>query len=85
MRLKIGRVDHDGLLLGALGGQALHHPGKDTHVTPPLPSVVERLRWAILTRRIAPPQAIAIDEDYAAQDPPIIDTRLAMALWKERS
>jgi hypothetical protein len=36
-------------------------------------------------RRITPPQTIAIDEDYAAQNPPIIDARLAMALWKERS
>lgn len=32
---------------------------------------------------MAPPQAIAIDEDYATQHPPIIDPRLAMALRKE--
>jgi hypothetical protein len=62
-----------------------HHKVCDpNHVPPPLPSVVERLRRAILPRRIAPPQAIAIDEDYAAQNPPIIDARLAMALRKER-
>jgi hypothetical protein len=84
MRLQVGRVDHDGLLLGTFGGQSFHHPGEDPHVTPPLPSVVEGLRRAIFTRRIAPPQAIAIDEDYTAQDPPIIDARLTVALWKER-
>lgn len=66
MRFQEGRVDHDGLLLGAFRGQPLHHPGENPHVTPPLPSVVKRLRRAILTRRIAPPQPIAIDEDYPA-------------------
>ena len=84
MRLQVGRIDHEGLLLGALGGQSLHHPREDPHVTPPLPTVVERLRRPILTRGIAPTQAIAIDEDYAAQHAPIIYTRLAMALREER-
>ena len=84
MRLQIGRVDQDGLLLGAFRGQPLHHAGENPHVTPPLPSVVERLRRAILTWRVAPPQAIAIDEDYAAQNPPIIHPRLAMALREKR-
>jgi hypothetical protein len=37
----------------------------------------------MFSRRIAPAQAIATDEDYAAQNPPIIDARLAMALGKE--
>ena len=85
MRLQVGRVDHDDLLVGALGGQSLHHPREDPHVTPPLPTVVERLRRPILTRGIAPTQTIAIDEYYAAQHAPIIDTWLAMALRKERS
>jgi hypothetical protein len=39
---------------------------------------------AVFTRRIAPPQAISIDEDYTAQYPPIIQARLTMALRKER-
>ncbi len=85
MRLQIGRVNHNGLLVTALGGQPLHHPGKDPHVTPPLPSVVERLWRTVFFGRIAPPQAIAIDEYYTTQDPPIIDARLPMALRKERS
>lgn len=84
MRLQVGRVDHNGLPVAALGGQSLHHPGEDPHVTPPLPTVVERLRRAILTRGVTPTQAIAIDEDYAAQYASIIHTRLAMALRKER-
>src|SRR5690606_21158661 len=37
-----------------------------------------------LTRRVTPSQPVAIDEDYAAQNPSIIDPRLAMALRKER-
>ena len=84
VRFQIGRINHDSLLLGAFGGQDLHYPGKDPHVALPLPSVVERLRRPILLGRITPPQAIAIDEDYATQDAPVIDPRLAMALRKER-
>ena len=39
---------------------------------------------AIFTRRVSPAQAIAIDEDNAAQNPSIIDARHAMALGKVR-
>jgi hypothetical protein len=49
----------------------------------PLPPVVVGLRRAILLWRIAPPQAIAVDEDYSAQHPPVIVARLAMALGEE--
>lgn len=85
MRLQISRVDHDSLVLGVLRGERFQHPGKDTHVRPPLPSVVEHLRWTIRPKRITPPQTIAIDEDYPVQNPPIIDAPLTMPLWKERS
>lgn len=56
---------------------------------------VEGLGWTILLVRafsrtvgvhaltIAPPQAVAVNEDDAAQDPPVINTWLAVALWKE--
>lgn len=84
MCFQIGCIDHDDLLLAALGGQPLHHPGEDAHVAPPLPAIVEGLGRAILPRRVAPSQPIAIYEDYAAQDPSIIDPRLAMALRKKR-
>lgn len=83
MRLEVGRVDHDRLLLGAFRGQSLHHPGEDPHVAPSLPSVVKGLGRAILPWRIAPPQPVAIDKDYAAQHTSVIDPRLAMALRKE--
>jgi hypothetical protein len=61
----------------------LHHPGEDSLVAPSLPSVVKGFRRAILPGGVAPPQAVAIDEDYAAQDTPVIDPRLAMALGKK--
>jgi hypothetical protein len=85
MRFQVGRVDHDDLLFAAFGGQPLHHTGEDTHVTPPLPAIVEGLGRAMLPRRGTPSQPIAIDENYAAQDPQIINSWLPMALWKERS
>ncbi len=84
MRLHVGRVDHEDLLFAAFGSQPFHHAGEDPHIAPPLRSVVERLGWTILMGRIAPPQPIAIDEDYAAQNSPVIDPRLAMALREER-
>jgi hypothetical protein len=37
----------------------------------------------VFRRRIAPPQAIAIDEYYPAQHAPIINAWLAMGLRKE--
>lgn len=83
MRLQVSRVDHHRLRDGSLSGQAIHHPGEDPPVAPPLPSIVEGLRRAVFFRRIAPPQPIAIDKDYAAQHPPVIDARLTVALGKE--
>ena len=80
MRLEVGRVNHDGLVLGALSGQADHDPGEDPVVTPTLPTVVEGLGRSVFLRRIAPPQPIAIDKDYAANDTEVINARLAMAL-----
>ena len=54
------------------------------HLTPPLPTVGERLRGPIRTRGVASPQSFAIDKDHAAQHKSVIDTGLAMALRKER-
>ena len=82
MGFEVGRVDHDRLSPRAFGGQTLHHPGKDALITPPLPAVVEGLRRTILLRSVAPPQTVALDENDAAQNPPVIDAWLAVALWK---
>ena len=84
MRLQIGRVYHHRLRNGRLGGQAFHHPGEDAFLAPALPTIIEGLRWTILLGRIAPPQAIAIDEDNAAENTPVIDARLAVALREKR-
>jgi len=85
VRFQIGRVDHDRLPIRGLGSQPLEDPGEHTHLAPPLPAVVERLGRPLPGRRITPPQAIATDEDYAAQHASIVNPWLAMALWKERS
>lgn len=83
MRFEIGRVDHDRLAFGSLRRrQPFHHADEDAFVAPPLPAIIERLRRPILPRRIAPPQPVTIDEDNAAQNPPVIDTLAAMALRK---
>ena len=73
MRLQVGRIDHHRLWSSCLRGQTIHHPGEHSLVTPPFPTVVEGLRRTILPGCIAPPQTIAIDEDYAAKNATIID------------
>ena len=80
MRFQTGCVDHDGLVIGAFRGPARHDPGEDALFTPAFPAVVESFGRTILPRRVAPPQTIAIDEDYATQNPSIISPGLAMAL-----
>ena len=80
MCFQIGRVDHDGLLFAVLSGQTSHHPGEDALIAPSLPTVVERLVWAAFSGRVAPSQAIAINEDNPAQHTPIINARLAVGL-----
>ncbi len=83
MGLEIGRIDHRRFLLGFLGGQAYQDPGKYALLAPSLPAVVEGLMRTVLPGRIAPAQAITIDEDYPAQHTPIIDARPAMGSWEE--
>ena len=82
MCLQIRRIDHDRPFLAVLGGQADQDPGEDAPIAPPLPAIVQGLGRTILLRRIALPQAIAIDEDYARQDTLVIDAWLAVGLGK---
>jgi hypothetical protein len=81
--LQAGRIDHDRLRIGALGGQAHRDPSEDPVIALTFPAIVEGLRRFIFPRCIAPPQPIAIEKDYAAKNPQVINTRAAMALGKE--
>jgi hypothetical protein len=45
---------------------------------------LELLRRPIFTQGVARALANAIEKDYAAQQLPVLDQRLAMALWKVR-
>ena len=65
------RIDHQRISPSALIGQFQKHPSEDPLLAPSLPPAVKRLVWPILRRRIAPTQAIAIDEYYA------LNTRLS--------
>lgn len=80
MRLMIGRIDDHRLQHSGFASETVHHPAEDSLVTSPFPTVVERLRRATLLERIMTPQAIAIDEDYAAQNPPDFQAGPAAAL-----
>jgi hypothetical protein len=70
--------------LATFGRKPLHHPGKGAHHALSLPPEVKRLRHTVLPGPIAPPQAIAIEEDHPAQHAPDIGPRLAMALREDR-
>ena len=82
MGLEVGCVDHGCLLLATFSRKADHDPSEDAFVTPTLPTVVQCLVWTVLFGCVPPPQAIAIDEDNAAQHTPIINTWLAVGLGK---
>ena len=58
--------------------------GTHALIAPALPAVVEDLIGAIFLRRIAPAHPVAIDEDYARQDAPVVNPRLAMGLREVR-
>ena len=83
MGFQVGRVDHHRLAFGVLGSQSDQDPGKHAPLAPALPAVVKGLVRTILLGRIAPPQAIAVDEDYPRENAPIIDPRLAVGLREE--
>ncbi len=72
----LGRVDQDGLRLCRQKGQPLDGPGNGTLPTPTVSMGVERpwryLPGLVFTRRIVPPQAIAIYQDYDTQTPMVI-------------
>lgn len=80
MCLQMRRIDHQGVSPAALVGQLQKHPGEDAFLAPSLPSAIKGLVRPILHGRIAPTQAIAIDEDYTTQNPLIVHTGLAMGL-----
>ena len=83
MCLQVRCIDHQRISSAALIGQFEKHPREDTLLAPTLPTTVEGLVRPVFCRRVLLPQAIAIDEDNAAQHPPGIDTRLAVGLRKE--
>jgi hypothetical protein len=82
VRLRMGRVDHDDLGLLRLRRQFSQVLGEHAHPVPPFQAVVGRLWRSTHLRRIGSARPIVIDEDNAAQNTPIINTWLSMALWK---
>jgi len=59
-------------MIRCLGSQPRHDPREYSHVTPPFPTVVERLVRAIFLGRITPPQPIAINADNSAEQATVI-------------
>ena len=85
VRLQIGRIDHHRLWLGALRSKPFHHAREDACLAPAPPAVVQRLVRAIGAGRIAPAQAVTVDEHNAAQHPAIVNAWLAVAFGKNES
>jgi hypothetical protein len=77
MCLQAGVVEHDRLDLGPFCRKTRHNSGKHTQIAPSLPTVIQDLLRAVFTGRVIPPQPIVIDEDYAAENAPVINARFA--------
>lgn len=75
------------IVLGSASAAAslFHHPREHACLARALPPVIQRLIGNIVVRRIPPAQPVSIDEHDAAQDPAVINARLAVALRKEPS
>ncbi|MBT8155442.1 hypothetical protein KMP13_16510 [Epibacterium ulvae] len=82
MSFEVSCVDRKRFVVRCFSSKPFHDPGKHPYVTPPFPTIVERLGGAVFIERITSAQAIAIDEDNATKDMSIINARYAMALWK---
>lgn len=84
MRLEMGGIDHQRIGRPALIGKFEQHPGEDTLLAPALPTAVKGLVGAVFSRRVSPPQAIAIDEDYPTQNALVVNAWLAVRFREER-
>lgn len=82
MSLESGGIDHDGPRGIRPGRQPRHHAGEHPHRRPSLPAIAHG-PWRPIPGGIAPPQAVAVDEDDPARHPPVIDPWSAVALGKE--
>ncbi len=80
----MGGVDHHLVRLAALCYKACEDPIKHTHPAPAHKTVIERLVRPVGTRRIAPTQPVANDEDDARDDLAVIDPRNTVRHGKER-
>ena len=80
MCFQMGRIDHQRVRAATLIRQSEEHFCEDALLAPPFPTAVKGLVRPVFLRRIAPSQTIAIDEDNAAQYPPVVNTGLAMGL-----
>lgn len=67
MSLEIGRIDHDGLGFGPLGGQTFLHPAEHAHLAPPLPAIVQGLVGAVFPGSVLPTQAVPVDNTLDRQ------------------
>ena len=83
MRFQMGRIDHQRVGVATLIRKSEEHFCEDAFLAPPLPATVKRLVRPVFLRRVAPSQTIAIDEDNAAQYPPVVNTGLAMGAAKQ--
>ena len=85
MRFHVGRIDDQYVGATTLIRKSEAHFCEDALLTPPLSATVKCLVRPVFLRRISPSQDIAIDEENAAQNPPVVNKRLAMGLREKGS
>ncbi len=82
MCLQVCGVDHHGLLLTVVRSEACHHTSENALSAPTPPTALKASCEAIGGGCITPAQAIADTEDNPADNPPVINTWLAVGLWE---
>lgn len=78
--LQMGRVDHQRISANTLIRKPEKHLCEVAFLAPALQTAVSGLVRPVFCRRIALPQAVAVDEDNAAQHPLVVRRELVMGL-----
>jgi len=80
----MGRIDHQLLGPSAFCRKLGEDPVEHSQPAPAHEAVVDRLVWAIVLGRIAPPKPVPDHEDDPADHPPVIDPGNPMRQRKKR-
>ena len=80
----MGGIDHHRAQVASFVGQCHQHPREHPHPVPADPAIVEGLGRTVGRGGVAPAQAVAVDEDDATENAPVIHPATTARLRKEQ-